>query len=89
MDSAKYKAICELKELCRRNMLGITPEDSNFIVERMPEIFHDVYFIIDEWQRIEATIRVLRSTLAANSEWESVLAKIVDTDNNSNIKKGE
>lgn len=46
------KRIQEIKDLVRRNSLGITSEDSQYIVDNICEIFYTMYFIIDEWQQV-------------------------------------
>ncbi len=91
MNSAKYKAICDLKELCRRSMLDIDQKDSDYIVEHINEIFHDMFFIIEDYQRFEATIRLLRATLTANNEWDSVLAdkSVLNNENEQQAVKKE
>ena len=56
-----FERINEIKELARRNMLGITPEDSDYIVENITDIFHAVYFVFDEWARIKSALMILES----------------------------
>lgn len=56
-----FKKINNIKELARRNMFDITPEDSDYIVENITDIFHAVYFVIDEWEKMKSALMILGS----------------------------
>lgn len=55
------KKIHEIKELARRNIFSITPEDSDYIVENITDIFHAVYFVFDEWEKMKSALMILGS----------------------------
>lgn len=55
--------IHQIKDLVRRNCFGITPEDSDYIVENICDIFHTMYFIIDEWEQVMPLLRSLKKLL--------------------------
>lgn len=56
-----FEKINEIKDLARRNMFGITPEDSDYIVENITDIFHAVYFVFDEWAKLKSALMILGS----------------------------
>ena len=55
--------IQQIKDLVRRNCFGITPEDSQYIVDNICDIFHTMYFIIDEWQQVMPLLIQLKNLL--------------------------
>ena len=55
--------IQQIKDLLRRNCFGITPEDSQYIVDNICDIFHTMYFIIDEWQQVMPLLIQLKNLL--------------------------
>ena len=57
-----FERMNEIKELAKRNMFGITPEDSDYIVENITDIFHAVYFVFDEWAKLKSALMILGST---------------------------
>lgn len=59
--------IQQIKDLVRRNCLGITPEDSQYIVDNICDIFHTMYFIIDEWQQVMPLLIQFKNLLKDNS----------------------
>lgn len=56
-----FEKIHKIKELAKRNMFGITPEDCDYIVENIPDIFHAVYFVFDEWEKMKSALMILGS----------------------------
>ncbi len=56
-----FERINEIKDLARRNMFEITPEDSDYIVENITDIFHAVYFVFDEWAKMKSALMILGS----------------------------
>ncbi len=56
-----FEKIHEIKELARRNIFTITPEDNDYIVENITDIFHAVYFVFDEWEKMKSALMILGS----------------------------
>lgn len=56
-----FEKVHKIKELAKRNMFDITPEDSDYIVENITDIFHAVYFVFDEWEKMKSALMVLGS----------------------------
>ena len=63
--------IQQIKDLIRRNCFGITPEDSQYIVDNICDIFHTMYFVIDEWQQVMPLFIQLKNLLKDKSIEES------------------
>lgn len=55
--------IHQIKAIVRRNSFGITPEDSDYIVENICDIFHTMYFIIDEWEQVMPLLIQIKNLL--------------------------
>ena len=54
-----FEKIHKIKELAKRNIFDITPEDSDYIVENITDIFHAVYFVFDEWEKMKSALMIL------------------------------
>lgn len=65
-----FERIHEIKDLARRNMLGITPEDSDYIIENITDIFHALYFVFDEWEKMKSGLMILGSISTKNEHKE-------------------
>ena len=63
--------IQQIKDLVRRNCFGITPEDSQYIVDNICDIFHTMYFIIDEWQQVMPLLIQFKNLLKDKSTEDS------------------
>lgn len=57
-----FEKMEKVKDLARRNCLGVTPEDSDYIVKNIEKIFFTVYHVFGDYLKLRAALDIVGIT---------------------------
>lgn len=57
-----FEKIEKVKDLARRNCLGVTPEDVDCIIKNIEEIFFTVYHVFSDYLKLRAALDIVGIT---------------------------
>ncbi len=57
-----FEKIEKVKDLARRNCLGVTPEYSDYIVKNIGKIFFTVYHVFNDYLKLRAALEIVGIT---------------------------
>lgn len=57
-----FEEMKKVKDLARRNCLGVTPEDSDYIVKNIEKIFFTVYHVFSDYLKLRAALDIVGIT---------------------------
>ena len=57
-----FEKMEKVKDLARRNCLGVTPEDVDYIVKNIEEIFFTVYHVFNDYLKLLSALNIVGIT---------------------------
>ena len=57
-----FEGMNKVKDLARRNCLGIIPEDSDYIVKNMEKILFTVYHVFNDYIKLRVALEIVGIT---------------------------
>lgn len=58
-----FEEMEKVKDLARRNCLGVMPEDSDYIVKNIEKIFFTVYHVFNDYLKLRAALDIVGITV--------------------------